>query len=197
MRFGGRRKRAHVLAMVVLLAGSVRNAQAQAPDRSNALRPASSVFTPLPGLAGSYHVRLTSQWQRPGIVAPCPIVGGETIEGDVSWTGTIYEGMMRRTTRYQECAVHGQTCVVAVEGGADVHAAGEVETGDAGWLLSLRWSPARDVHVQVDGDCPAAYREGLARLYRTTTQRVAFELPPPNGFTETALDPSPWLVRVE
>lgn len=196
MRFGGRQVRALVLAMV-LVAGSVRNAHAQAPDRKNPMRPVNSVFTPLPGLAGVYHVRLTSQWQRPGIVAPCPILGGETIEGDVSWTGTIYEGLLRRTTRYQECAVHGQTCVVKVEGGADVHAAGELEPGEAGWLLSLRWSPARDVYVDVGGDCPAAYREGLARLYRTITQRVTFDLPPPNGFTETALEPSPWFVRVE
>jgi len=196
MRFGARSARALPLA-VVLVAGWVLNANAQAPDRGNRVQPVSSVFTPLPGLAGTYHVRLTSQWQRPDIVAPCPIQGGETVDGVVSWTGSIYEGVLRRTTRYQECAVHGETCVVKLEGAADVQAAGEVEPGEGAWMLSLRWSPARDVHVEVGGDCPEAYRAGLARLYRTATQRVAFELPPANGFTDVALDASPWKVRGE
>ena len=196
MRLGGRLARALTLAMV-LIAGGAPNADGQAPGRTTALRAASSVFTPLPGLASSYHVLLTSQWQRSEIVAPCPIQGGETVEGALAWTGTIYEGMLRRSTRYQECAVHGRTCVVTVEGGADVHAAGEVTRENGAWVLSLRWSPARDVHVEVGGDCPEAYREGLVRLYRTTTQLVAFELPPANGFIEVALEPMPWLVRVE
>jgi hypothetical protein len=78
-----------------------------------------------------------------------------------------------------------------------VQGAGEVEAGENGWVLALRWTPARDVRVAVDGDCPASYREGLERLYRETTQAVAFELPPPNGFVEAALDPWPWVVRVE
>ncbi|HEX5818456.1 MAG TPA: hypothetical protein VFY20_06250 [Gemmatimonadales bacterium] len=196
MRFGGRWVRVLSVAMV-LVAGQGLNADAQAPNRSNPVRPVSSVFTPLPGLASTYRVRLASQWTREGIVAPCPIQGGETVEGTLSWTGTVYEGMLRRSTRYQECAVHGQTCLVKVEGGAEVHAAGEVTSENGVWILSLRWTPARDVHVEVTGDCPEQYREGLERLYRTRTQRVAFELPPPNAFTQQELDPYPWIVRVE
>jgi len=49
----------------------------------------------------------------------------------------------------------------------------------------------------VGGDCPESYRAGLVRLYRTATQFIVFELPPANGFTEVALDASPWMVRVE
>jgi len=196
MRFGVRSSRALPLA-VLLVASSALNASAQAAGRGNSVRPVGSVFTPLPGLAGTYHVRLTSQWQRPDIVAPCPIQGGETVEGAVSWTGSIYEGVLRRTTRYQECAVHGETCVVKLEGAADVHAAGEVEPGDGAWMLALRWTPARDVHVAVGGDCPESYRAGLVRLYRTATQFIVFELPPAHGFSEVALDASPWMVRVE
>ncbi|MFL5505601.1 MAG: hypothetical protein ACJ8AU_01855 [Gemmatimonadales bacterium] len=196
MWFGVPRVRVLPLAMI-LVAGPGLNAAAQAPNRSNPVRPASSAFTPLPGLASSYRVFLTSQWARPGILAPCPIQGGETVEGTLSWTGSVYEGMLRRSTRYQECAVHGQTCLVKVEGGAEVHAAGEVEAENGVWVLSLRWTPARDVHVAVTGDCPEAYRDGLERLYRTRTQRVEFELPPPNAFTQQELDPYPWIVRVE
>ena len=196
MRFGVRHVRALPLAMV-LVAGSAQNARSQAPARNNPVRPVSSVFTPLPGLAGTYHVLLTSQWDRPGIVAPCPIQGHETVEGTLVWTGTIYEGMLRRSTRYQECAVHGQTCLVKVEGGAEVQAAGEVAREGGEWVLSLRWTPARDVRVAVEGDCPPTYRARLAQLYRTASQRVAFELPPPNGLRELALDPWPWMVRVE
>jgi hypothetical protein len=196
MWFGGRWVRVLPLAMV-LVAGLGLNADAQAPNRNNPVRPVSSVFTPLPGLASTYHVLLASQWTREGIVAPCPIQGGETVEGTLSWTGTVYEGMLRRSTRYQECAVHGQTCLVKVEGGAEVHAAGEVTSENGAWILSLRWTPARDVHVEVAGNCPEQYREGLERLYRTRTQRVAFELPPPNAFTQQELDPYPWIVRVE
>jgi len=196
MRFGGRQVRALPLAMV-LVAGLGLNANAQATNRTPNARPVTSVFTPLPGLGSSYHVALASQWRRDGVAAPCPVQGGETVEGTLRWTGAIYEGMLRRATRYQECAVHGQTCVVRVEGGAEVHAAGEVAAADGGWVMSLRWTPARDVHVEVTGDCPEEYRRGLARLYRTATQRVAFELPPPNGFTQKELDPFPWIVRVE
>jgi hypothetical protein len=196
MRFGGRQVRALPLAMA-LVAGLGLTANAQAPDRTPNARPVTSVFTPLPGLASSYHVALASQWRRAGVAAPCPVQGGETVEGTLVWTGTIYEGMLRRFTRYVECALHGETCVVKVEGGAEVHAAGEVSEANGGWMLQLRWTPARDVHVDVTGDCPEAYRRGLAQLYRTTTQRVAFELPPPNAFTQQELDPYPWIVRVE
>jgi hypothetical protein len=196
MRFGGWQVRAFSLA-VVLVASSGHDANAQVANGLPNARPVTSVFTPLPGLARSYRVALASQWRRDGIAAPCPVQGGETVEGTLSWTGTIYEGMLRRATRYQECAVHGRTCVVRVEGGAEVHAAGEVAATEAGWAMSLRWTPARDVHVEVTGDCPEDYRRGIARLYRTSTQRVAFELPPPNGFTEQELDPYPWMVRVE
>ncbi len=196
MRFGGRQVRALSLTMVLVTVLGL-EANAQAADRNSNARPVTSVFTPRPGLASSYQVALASQWRRAGIVAPCPVQGGETVEGTLSWTGTIYEGMLRRATRYQECAVHGRTCVVRVEGGAEVHAAGEVAAADGGWVMSLRWTPARDVHVEVTGDCPEEYRRGLARLYRTSTQRVAFELPPPNGSTQKELDPFPWIVRVE
>jgi hypothetical protein len=182
---------------MLLVAGAASNANAQATDRSNPLRAAGSVFTPPSGLASSYRVRLVSEWNRPGVVAPCPLEGGETIDGDLAWTGTQYEGMLRRTTRYRECAVHGRTCVVTVDGSADVHASGAVEPGGEGWEMSLRWSPARDVQVEVGGDCPASYRDGLERLYRTTTQRVVFALPEPGRVIDAALDPSPWAVRVE
>jgi hypothetical protein len=196
MWFGGRWVRALPLAMV-LVAGLGLNAVAQAPAHDTSVRPVRSVFTPLPGLASAYRVMLASQWTREGIVAPCPILGGETVEGALTWTGAQYEGMLHRSTHYQECAVHGLTCLVRVDGGADVHAAGEVTRENGVWVLSLRWTPARDVHVEVTGDCPEAYREGLARLYRTRTQRVEFELPPPNAFTQQELDPYPWIVRVD
>ncbi|MCU0621160.1 MAG: hypothetical protein MUC69_06640, partial [Gemmatimonadales bacterium] len=140
---------------------------------------------------------LESRWQRPDMVAPCRVTGGETVAGVIMWTGQRYEGMLHRTSRYTECGVHGPACHVALEGGAEVQAAGEVVREDDRWVLEFRWTPAREVEVQVEGDCPAAYRDALERLYRTATQRVVFELPPANATVRAELDPWPWAVRVE
>lgn len=195
MRFGGRWARVALLAMAQL-AGAGLDAAAQAPDRNNALRVA-SVFTPPSGLAGSYHVALASRWDRPGVLSACGIDGGETVEGTLAWTGAHYEGMLRRASRWRECAAHGPECTVTVEGGAEVQAAGDLEQEDGKWMLALRWTPARDVRVAVGGDCPKGYRAAVERMYRFATHRVAFELPPANAFVQGELDPYPWAVRVE
>jgi hypothetical protein len=183
---------------MLLIAGAGENANAQATVRNdaNAAR-ALAAFAPPLGLAPTYRVALASRWNRPAVFAACPIEGGETVEGTLTWTGTRYEGMLRRASRWKECGAHGRACAIAVEGGAEVQGSGELLREDGRWLLSLRWTPARDVHVEVGGDCPPAYQDAVARMYRVASQRVAFELPPANGFVAEELDPYPWAVRVE
>ena len=195
MRCGRWMTRAVTLAMG-LVAGWGTNAEAQATAQRNPVLRV-GLLPPPSGLATTYRVALASRWQRPDLVGPCRIEGGETVEGGIRWTGARYEGMLRRTSRYAECGAHGPMCTVVIEGGAEVQAAGELVWEAGRWLLELRWTPARDVAVRIDGDCPASYREGLERLYRTATHRVAFELPPANGIVTAELDPYPWAVEVQ
>lgn len=195
MRCGRWLARAVTLA-TVMGAGWGTNAMAQATAPLNSVRRVGLVPPPS-GLATTYRVVLASRWQRPDLVAPCRIEGGEAVEGSIRWTGQRYEGMLRRTSRYAECGAHGPACTVNVEGGAEVQAAGELLWEAGRWMLEFRWTPARDVAVRVTGDCTASYREGLERLYRTATQRVAFELPPANALVTAELDPYPWAVEVQ
>ena len=77
---------------------------------NNAIRPVvesnASVFTPPAGLARTYQVELTSTWNRPDIVRLCEAVGGETISGQLTWTGAAWVGVLRRETTLMECGVH-------------------------------------------------------------------------------------------
>jgi len=169
---------------------------------NNVVRPASnanaSVFTPPAGLASGYSVTIRSDWNRPDVMQICAVDGGEAVSGRLTWTGAAYVGVFRRESKYAECGVHGAgRCVVTVVGSGDVQVSGEV-TDDAGVPnLYLRWSPARDTEVEVEGNCPAAYRKALARMYSTATHAVMMPLPKAGeGEVALALDDQPWKVRV-
>lgn len=182
------------------VAGVSRPVAAQALN--NVVRPASnansSVFTPPAGLASGYDVEILSDWNRRDIIQVCPISGGETVSGRLTWTGASYVGVLRRESRYAECGVHGpETCQVTVAGSGDVQVSGEVTNENGASGLYLRWSPARDIRVAVTGTCPAQYRSALERMYRTTTHAVLVPLPKAGGGeVSLALEDQPWKVRV-
>ena len=63
--------------------------------------------------------------------------------------------------------------------------------------LYLRWSPARDTEIAVEGNCTAAYRTALARMYSTVTHAILIPLPKAgDGEVALALEDQPWKVRV-
>lgn len=168
---------------------------------NNVVRPVvesnAAFFTPPGGLARAFHVELTSTWDRPDIVRVCEVAGGETIKGRLSWTGAAWVGVLQRETTLTECGVHAtESCQVRMRGAGEVQASGELAGGE-GAVLELRWSPAHSTRVQVDGDCPKAYRDGLARLYRTVTHSVVIPVPAAGAAPlEMALDDQPWKVKV-
>ena len=182
------------------MAGVCRPAAAQALN--NVVRPTASAnasaFTPPAGLASGYTVRILSDWSRPDAIKICPLQGGETVSGRLSWTGAAYVGLLRRESKYSECGVHGpETCSVSVSGSGEVQASGEVTTDNGAPALYLRWSPARDIEVVVEGSCPERYRKALARMYRTETHAVLLPLPRAgDGEITQALEDEPWKVRV-
>ncbi len=182
------------------MAAVCRPAVAQALN--NVVRPAAnanaSVFTPPAGLASGYTVQILSDWNRRDAIQICEISGGETVTGRLSWTGAAYVGVLRRESKYAECGVHGpETCSVSVIGSGDVQVSGEVTNDNGAPGLYLRWSPARDTKVDVEGTCSAQYRNALARMYRAATHAVVIPLPKA-GHSEIALalDDQPWKVRV-
>jgi hypothetical protein len=170
---------------------------------NNSIRPViasnASVFTPLPGFERTYQVELRSTWNRADVIRLCPVQGGETIRGQLTWTGATYVGMLRRETTLMECGVHSEeACRIRMSGEGDVQASGEVAIDSGGGrALDLRWSPARATQVVVEGDCRKAYRDGMARLYRTVTHSILLPLPEPgSGSLEQQLDDYPWKVKV-
>lgn len=187
-------------ALGLSMAGAGRPVVGQALN--NVVRPASnanaSVFTPPAGLASGYNVTIRSDWNRPGIMQMCAIDGGETVSGRLTWTGANYVGVMRRESKYTECGVHGaETCIVSVAGSGDVQVSGQVSSDNGIPNLYLRWSPARDTRIAVEGNCPAKYRSALARLYNTVTHAVLIPLPRVgDGDVALALEDQPWRVRV-
>ncbi len=87
--------------------------------------------------------------------------------------------------------------MVSVAGSGDVQVSGEVKDDEGAPALYLRWSPARDTEVEVEGSCPASYRKALARMYSTATHAVLMPLPKAGeGEVALALDDQPWKVRV-
>lgn len=174
----------------------------EAQALNNVVRPTSnvnaSVFTPPAGLASGYTVEIRSDWNRVDVVQVCPIRGGETVSGRLSWTGAAYVGVLQRESRYAECGVHGaETCSVTVSGSGDVQVSGEVTSEGTGSVLYLRWSPARDTSIDIGGTCPASYRNALERMYRTVTHAVLVPLPKAgDGEVVVALEDQPWQVRV-
>ena len=165
---------------------------------NNVVRPTSnanaSVFTPPAGLASGYTVHIRSDWNRPDAIQICPIEGGETVTGRLTWTGATYVGVLRRVSKYAECGVHGsETCRVSVTGSGDVQVSGEVTSEDGAFVLYLRWSPARDTEVNVDGSCAERYQKALARMYRTVTHAVLIPLPKAgDGEVALALEDQPF-----
>jgi hypothetical protein len=169
---------------------------------NNVVRPAAkanaSVFTPPAGLASGYSITIRSDWNRPEVMQICAIDGGESVRGRLTWTGANYVGVLRRESRYTECGVHGaETCVVSVTGSGDVQVAGQVSYDAGTPSLYLRWSPARDTRIAVEGNCAATYRTALARMYRTVTHAIVIPLPKAgDGEVALALEDQPWKVRV-
>ena len=97
-------------------------------------------------------------------------MGANRFSGRLTWTGANYVGVLRRESKYTECGVHGAgTCVVSVTGSGDVQVSGQVNNDEGTPNLYLRWSPARDTEIAVEGNCTAAYRTALARMYSTVT----------------------------
>ncbi len=169
---------------------------------NNIVRPTvnahASVFTPPAGLASGYTVLIRSDWNRPGVIQVCPVDGTETVSGRLSWTGSAYVGVLRRESSYAECGVHGPAnCTVKVAGSGDVQVSGAVTSDDGTPALALRWSPARDTRIDVEGTCPAHYRKALERMYSTVTHSVLIPLPlAGQGEITLALEDQPWSVRV-
>jgi hypothetical protein len=169
---------------------------------NNVVRPASnanaSVFTPPAGLASGYTITIRSDWNRPGVMQLCAIQGGETVSGRLTWTGATYVGVLRRESRYTECGVHGaESCIVNLVGSGDVQVAGQVTNDDSVPTLHLRWSPARETRIDIQGSCPADYRNALVRMYRTVTHAVVIPLPRAgDAELSLALDDQPWKVQV-
>jgi len=200
MRSVGGWIRAAVFLVLVVLGG---HTPLMAQGLNNVVRPTAnanpSVFTPPPGLPASYQVQLASAWDRPDIIQVCRLEGGETISGRVTWTGTNYVGLLRRQTNVIECGVHAtDSCTVQVTGSGEVQAAGEPTAFDDGRPgLMLRWSPARETRVVAEGTCAEAYRDALARMYRTTSHMVLIPVPRV-GHDPVAemLDDQPWSVKV-
>ena len=182
------------------MTGAGRPVVAQALN--NVVRPASSanasVFTPPAGLASGYNITVRSDWNRPGVMQVCAIDGGESVSGRLTWTGANYVGVLRRESRYVECGVHGAgTCTVSLTGSGDVQVSGQVNNEGGAPTLYLRWSPARDTRIAVEGSCPAKYRAALARMYSTVTHAVLIPLPKAgDGEMALALEDQPWKVRV-
>jgi hypothetical protein len=187
-------------ALMLGSAGAGRPLSAQA--LSNLIRPATtsnnSAFTPPAGLASSYAITVSSDWNRPGTVQACQVLGGETVEGRLTWTGSAYVGVLERTSRYTECGMHGpEECVVHVAGSGGVQVAAEPVDDRGVPSLQLRWSPARNTKVDVTGDCSPQYRVALAQLYRTTTHVITLPVPKVGqGEIALALEEQPWAVRV-
>ncbi len=200
MRSVGRWFGAAVFLVLVVPGG---HTPLMAQGLNNVVRPTAnanpSVFTPPPGLPSSYQVELASAWNRADVVQVCQLEGGETIRGRITWTGANYVGVLERQTRVSECGVHGsETCTVQVTGSGEVQAAGEPTALDDGQpALALRWSPARGTRIAIEGDCTAAYREALARMYRTASHLVVIPVPSV-GHDPVAvmLDDQPWSVKV-
>jgi len=169
---------------------------------NNVVRPATNanvgVFTPPAGLASGYTIAIHSDWNRADVMHLCAVEGGESVTGRLTWTGVAYVGVLRRESRYTECGVHGpEMCTVNVVGSGDVQVSGEVMSEAGGPLLDLRWSPARDTEVMVEGSCPARYRRALAQMYRTATHTVSIPLPKAGGGeVSLALEAQPWKVQV-
>ena len=169
---------------------------------NNVVRPASnanaSVFTPPAGLASGYLVTVRSDWNRPDVMQICAVDGGESVTGRLTWTGAAYVGVFRRESQYSECGVHGaEQCVVHVTGSGEVQVSGEVTNEEGVQYLYMRWSPARDTEVTVEGNCPVPYQKALARLYSTATHAVVMPLPKAGeGELALALEDQPWKVRV-
>ena len=180
--------------------GAMRPVVAQALN--NVVRPSAnantSVFTPPAGLASGYNITIRSDWNRPGIMQICAIDGGESVQGRLTWTGAAYVGVLRRESKYTECGVHGaETCVVYVTGSGDVQVSGQVSYDAGRPNLYLRWSPARDTRIVVEGNCPAKYRTALARMYSTVTHAILTPLPKAGDDEVTlGLEDQPWKVRV-
>ncbi len=169
---------------------------------NNVVRPATNanagVFTPPAGLASGYTITILSDWNRADVMHLCAVEGGESVTGRLTWTGVAYVGVLRRKSKYSECGVHGpDLCTVSVAGSGDVQVSGEVTNEAGGPLLDLRWSPARDTEVAVEGSCPARYRRALAQMYRTATHAVSVPLPKAGeGEVSLALEAQPWKVLV-
>jgi len=169
---------------------------------NNVVRPAinanAGVFTPPAGLASGYTITIHSDWNRADVMHLCAVEGGESVTGRLTWTGVAYVGVLRRESKYRECGVHGpDLCTVSVAGSGDVQVSGEVMNEAGGPLLDLRWSPARDTEVAVEGSCPARYRRALAQMYRTATHAVSIPLPKAGeGEVSLALEAQPWKVLV-
>ena len=182
------------------MAGATRPVLAQ--TLSNVVRPApnsnASVFTPPAGLASGYSIAIRSDWNRPGAMQICAIDGGESVWGRLTWTGSNYVGVLRRESKYTECGVHGaETCIVNLTGSGDVQVSGQVSYDAGAPNLYLRWSPARDTRITVEGNCPAKYRTALARMYSTVTHAIVIPLPKAgDGEVALALEDQPWKVRV-
>lgn len=197
---GGLVRGVGVGGLCLSLAGAWCPAGAQALN--NVVRPTSnanaSVFTPPAGLASGYTISIRSDWNRPGVLQACAVEGGETIAGRLTWTGASYVGVLRRESKYAECGFHGaDKCSASVVGSGDVQVAGQVTSDGGASTLYLRWSPARDTRVTVDGNCPASYRSALARLYGTVTHAVVMPLPRAgDGELSLVLDDQPWKVQV-
>ena len=197
---GGLVRGVGLFALWLGMSGAGRPVRAQALN--NVVRPTSnpnaSVFTPPAGLASGYDVTIQSDWNRPGIMQACAIDGGESVSGRLTWTGTNYVGVLRRESKYTECGVHGATtCIVSISGSGDVQVSGRVSNEEGTPNLYLRWSPARDTRIAVEGNCPAKYRSALARMYNTVTHAVLMPLPRAgDGEVALALEDQPWRVRI-
>ena len=138
-------------------------------------------------LKPSYRIRLTSTWPQETGPAGCLNGGEETVEGTLARTADGgYAGSFTRRTHLLFCGAHGRAqgapaerCALTLEGQGDVRMTGEVvadETSPSGRSARVMWTPEDSGRVAVTGACPAAFKEAVAAMYRTTRHGVEFPL---------------------
>lgn len=138
-------------------------------------------------LKPSYRVRLTSTWPQLTGPADCVNGGEEIVEGTlVRAADGGYAGRFTRRTHLLFCGAHGRAqdgaaerCALALEGRGEVRMTGVVvadETSPSGRSARVTWTPEDSGSVAVTGICPAAFKEAVATMYRTTRHGLEFPL---------------------
>ena len=139
----------------------------------------------------------------------CRNGGEETIEGTVArGEDGIYAGTFSRRTELLFCGAHGApdgspapACALVLTGQGQVDAIGVVRedaAGPTGLELRLVWTPAPLHQATVEGECAAAFKEAVKRMYLSTPHAAEFPLTPAGWGPRTErLENYAWSVELE